>query len=44
MKPFENTVGKGENAGNHHFLFFPYVFSPFQKKFQIFNLNQSKYL
>ena len=21
-KAFENTVGKGENAGNHHFLLF----------------------
>ena len=21
--PFENIVGKGENAGNQHFLFFP---------------------
>ena len=22
MKPFENIVGKGENAGNQHFLLF----------------------
>ena len=22
-KPFENIVGKGENAGNQHFLLFP---------------------
>ena len=26
-KPFENIVGKGENAGNQHFLFFPTMFS-----------------
>ena len=25
-KPFENTVGKGENAGNQHFLLFPTMF------------------
>ena len=24
--PFENTVGKGENAGNQHFLLFPQGF------------------
>ena len=23
---FENIIGKGENAGNQHFLIFPYVF------------------
>ena len=23
-KPFENIVGKGENAGNQHFLLFPH--------------------
>ena len=26
--PFENTVGKGENAGNQHFLLFPQCFLP----------------
>ena len=26
-KPFENNVGKGENAGNHHFPLFPTLFS-----------------
>ena len=26
-KPFENIVGKGENAGNQHFLLFPQCFS-----------------
>ena len=25
-KPFENIVGKEENAGNQHFLFFPQCF------------------
>ena len=25
-KPFENMVGKGENAGNQHFLHFPHCF------------------
>ena len=25
-KPFENIVGKGENAGNQHFLLFPQCF------------------
>ena len=27
---FENTVGKGENAGNQHFLLFPLGFQPYQ--------------
>ena len=30
-KPFENIVGKGENAGNQHFLFLPTMFSTFPK-------------
>ena len=25
-RPFENTVGKGENAGNQHFLLFSQCF------------------
>ena len=25
-KPFQNIVGKGENAGNQHFLLFPQFF------------------
>ena len=28
-KPFENFVGKSENAGNQHFLLFPQCFLPF---------------
>ena len=36
MKPFENTVGKGENAGNQHFLLFPQCFYPSQEEFQFF--------
>ena len=31
-KPFENIVGKRENAGNHHFLLFPQCFLPFLKQ------------
>ena len=36
-KPFENIVGKGENAGYHHFLFISQCFYPSQNKFQIFS-------
>ena len=55
-KPFENIVGKGENAGNQHFLLFPAMFSIHPKKtffFDVtfillsayaFNLDQSKNL
>ena len=35
-KPFENIVGKGENAGNQHFLIFPQCFLPFQIWISIF--------
>ena len=34
-KPFENIVGKGENAGNQHFLLFPHYFPPFPKRISI---------
>ena len=30
--PFENIVGKWENAGNQHFLIFPQCFNPSQKE------------
>ena len=55
-KPFENTVGKGENVGNQHFLFFSTMFSTLPKTnfyFSVtfillyanaFNLDQSKIL
>ena len=55
-RPFENIVGKGENAGNQHFLLFPQFFHPSQKEFlcflvtfkllsaNAFNLDQSKIL
>ena len=33
-RPFENIVGKGENAGNRHFLLSHNVFYPSQIKFQ----------
>ena len=51
---FENIEGKGENAGNQHFLPFPQCFLPFPKQILIFqshlvllsakafNLDQSK--
>ena len=35
-KHFENIVGKGENAGNQHFLLFPQCFLPFSKQISIF--------
>ena len=31
-EPFENIVGKGENAGDQHFLLFPQCFLPFTKQ------------
>ena len=34
-KPFENIVGKGENAGKQHFLLFPQCFLPFTKQISI---------
>ena len=36
-KPFENNVGKGENAGNQHFLLFPQCFLPIPKRNFVFN-------
>ena len=36
-RPFENVVGKGENAGNQHFLLFQHVSYPSHIKFQFFN-------
>ena len=35
-KPFENIVGKGENAGNQHFLLFPQCFLHFTKQSSFF--------
>ena len=35
-KPFENIVGKGENAVNQHFLLFPQCFLPFSKYISFF--------
>ena len=50
-RPYENIMGKGENAGNQHFLLFPLHFLPFPKQISIFqspagalNLAQSKNL
>ena len=36
MKTSENIAGKGENAGNQHFLLFPQCFLPFPKQISIF--------
>ena len=38
-KPLENTVGKGENAGNQYFLF-PTIFSVLSKFPQIYPTNE----
>ena len=38
-KPFENIVGKGENAVKQHFLPFPQCFLPFPKQISIFQRN-----
>ena len=35
-KHFENIVGKGENAGNQHFLLFLQFFLPISKKVSVF--------
>ena len=35
---FENIVGKGENAGNQHFLLFQLCFLSFSKQIPIFGL------
>ena len=38
-KPFENIVGKGENAGKQHFLLFPQCFLPFPKDISLCMLH-----
>ena len=38
---FENIVGKGENAGNQHFLLFPQCFLPATKQISIFQSHLS---
>ena len=38
-KPFENIVGKGENAGNQHFLIFQQCFPPIPKIIFVFKLH-----
>ena len=35
-RPFKNIVGKGEIAGNQHFLLFPQCFLPIPKQISIF--------
>ena len=39
MKPFENIVGKVENAGNQHFLIFPECFLPNPKRIFVFKFH-----
>ena len=40
---FENIVGKGENAGNHHFLLFPQCFLPKEKQIIILAILNFSY-
>ena len=40
-KPLENIVGKGENAGNQHFLLFTQCFLLFLKQISIFDSHLS---
>ena len=35
-QPFQNIVGKGENAGDQHFLLLPQFFVPFQNQVSFF--------
>ena len=35
-RPFDNIVGKGENAGHQHFLLYPQCFLPIAKHILIF--------
>ena len=40
MEYIENIVGKGENAGNQHFLYFPqYYILPFPKQISFFSIT-----
>ena len=39
MKAFVNIVGKGENAGNQHFLLFPQCFLLFPTKISIIGIH-----
>ena len=38
-KPSENIVGKGENAGNQHFLLFTQCFPPIPKRISVLKLH-----
>ena len=35
-KTFENIVGKGENAGNQHYLLFPQFLIPYKRQSKTF--------
>ena len=39
-KPNKNIVGKGENAGNQHFLLFQQCFPPFDREIATFEPNE----
>ena len=43
-KPFENIVGKGEIAGNQHFIFSPQCFLPIPKRISDFKSDLLCYL
>ena len=43
-KAFEKIVGKGENAGNQHFLNFPQCFQLFSKEILTFGLPIDTYI
>ena len=43
-KKKKNIVGKGENAGNQHFLPFPQCFLAIPKRISVFNLEQCEIL
>ena len=38
-KPFENIVGKGENAGDQHFLLFPECFLTIPQRISVYKLH-----
>ena len=44
QRAFENIVGKGENAGNQHFLLFTQCLLPFPKQILIFQSHLFYYL
>ena len=39
LRPFENIIGKEENAGNQQFLLFPQCFLPSPNQIPVFHLQ-----